>query len=74
VLEHKITLTKRQLQLIKHICNGGSTRSFAERFNLSIKTVEAHRYTLMQQIDCHNVAQVIKYAIKFGYCKLGIET
>jgi DNA-binding NarL/FixJ family response regulator len=71
MIEHKITLTKRQEQMLKHIANGGTCKDFAEKYKVALKTAEAHRYDMMRQIDCHNMAQVTRYAIKFGFIDLG---
>lgn len=71
MLERKATLTKRCEQLLKHIANGGSSKDFAAKHNISMKTVDTHRCYLMREIDCHNVSEVTRYAIKFGYIVLG---
>lgn len=71
MINYKKVLTKRHTQLLKHIAEGGTSREFAERHGLALKTVDAHRYDLMKEIDCHNLSEVTRYAIKFGFISLG---
>ena len=46
------------------IAEGRSTRQIAELLNLSIKTVEAHRTNLMERLDTHDVAGLVRLAIR----------
>lgn len=71
MIDFKKELTPRQRQLLRHIARGGTNREFAQVHNLSVKTVEAHRWNLMRVIDCHNMSQCTFYAIKFGYIDVG---
>jgi DNA-binding NarL/FixJ family response regulator len=38
----------------------------AQRLNLSVKTVETHRTELMNRLDIHDVAGLVRYAIRIG--------
>lgn len=71
MVDHKVSLTARQQQLLRHIARGETSKDFAEKHCLALKTVNAHRERLMKAIDCHNVAEVTKYAIIHGYITLG---
>lgn len=71
MIDYKKVLTKRHEQILKHIARGGSSKSFAEKHKLSLKTVDAHRWSMMKEIDCHNVAEVTMYAIKYDFIQLG---
>lgn len=71
MVTYKKILTKRHEQLLKHIAKGGTNKEFATKYNLSLKTVDAHRWGMMKEIDCHNIAQVTQYAIKHGFIELG---
>ena len=63
-------LTPRQLEVLTLIAQGLSTRDIARRLKLSVKTVEAHRAQLMQRLRIHEVAGLVRYAIKRGLVKI----
>jgi len=58
------TLTKRELEILKMLAEGKSVKEIATGFNLSVKTVEAHKFNLMRKLDIHNKAQLVQYAIQ----------
>ena len=58
------TLTRRELEILKMLAEGGSVKEIAGSFDLSVKTVEAHKYNLMRKLDIHNRAQLVQYAIQ----------
>jgi len=64
-------LTSRQREILQLIAEGSSTKAIAQKLNLSIKTVETHRSELMHQLDIHDVAGLVRYAIKTGLVTLG---
>ena len=41
-----------------------SVKEIASDFELSVKTVEAHKFNLMRKLDIHNKAQLVQYAIQ----------
>jgi DNA-binding NarL/FixJ family response regulator len=59
-------LTPRQREVLQLIAEGNSTKEIASRLNLSIKTVETHRGELMNRLDIHDVAGLVRYAIRTG--------
>lgn len=59
-------LTPRQREVLKFIAQGLTTRAIAKRLNLSAKTVETHRYQLMKQLKIHELAGLVRYAIRVG--------
>jgi len=59
-------LTPRQREVLQLIAEGQSTKEIAYRLNLSIKTVEAHRGELMNRLDIHDVAGLVRFAIRTG--------
>jgi DNA-binding NarL/FixJ family response regulator len=59
-------LTPRQREILQLIAEGKSTREIAETLHLSVKTVETHRAQLMERLDIHDVAGLIRYALKKG--------
>ena len=58
------TLTKREREILKMLAEGQSVKEIASAFELSVKTVEAHKFNLMRKLDIHNKAQLVQYAIQ----------
>jgi two-component system response regulator NreC len=58
------TLTPREKEVIKMLAEGQSVKEIACGLNLSVKTVEAHKFNLMRKLDIHNKAQLVQYAIQ----------
>jgi two-component system response regulator NreC len=58
------TLTKREREILKMLAEGRSVKEIAASFDLSVKTVEAHKFNLMRKLDIHNKAQLVQYAIQ----------
>jgi DNA-binding NarL/FixJ family response regulator len=59
-------LTPRQRETLQLIAEGKTTKEIASHLNLSIKTVETHRAQLMERLDIHDVAGLVKFAIRVG--------
>jgi DNA-binding NarL/FixJ family response regulator len=59
-------LTPRQREVLQLIAEGHSTKDMAQRLNLSVKTIETHRTELMHRLDIHDVAGLVRYAIRIG--------
>lgn len=59
-------LTPRQREILQLIAEGHTTKDIARRLDISIKTVETHRSQLMKQLDLHDVAGLVRYAIRAG--------
>ena len=63
-------LTPRQREILTLITEGLSTKNIGRRLNISVKTVESHRAQLMERLDIHDVAGLVRYAIKMGLVKV----
>jgi DNA-binding NarL/FixJ family response regulator len=59
-------LTPRQREILRLIAEGKSTKEIAFALTISVKTVETHRSQLMDRLDIHDVAGLVKYAIRTG--------
>ena len=59
-------LTTRQREILQLIAEGDSTKDIARRLGLSIKTIETHRAQLMARLDIHDIAGLVRYAIRAG--------
>jgi DNA-binding NarL/FixJ family response regulator len=64
------TLTKREREILKMLAEGRSVKEIATGFDLSVKTVEAHKFNLMRKLDIHNKAQLVQYAIQKKIIKI----
>src|SRR5574341_49286 len=65
-------LTPRQRQILILIAEGQSTKQIAASLNISVKTVESHRAQLTERLDIHDVAGLVRFAIRTGLIKIGI--
>ncbi len=63
-------LTDREKEVLKLIAEGNTSRRIADTLYLSINTVERHRSNIMDKLNLHNKADLIKYAIRKGLVKL----
>jgi DNA-binding NarL/FixJ family response regulator len=59
-------LTPRQREILQLVAEGNSTKDVARLLNLSIKTVEAHRGQIMERLQIHDLASLVRYAIRTG--------
>jgi DNA-binding NarL/FixJ family response regulator len=57
-------LTSRQREVLQLVAEGRSAKEAAAILNLSSRTVEFHKYRLMQQLGLHTTAQLTRFAIK----------
>ena len=60
------SLTTRQREILQLIAEGYTTKEIAETLHLSMKTIETHRAQLMDRLDIHNIAGLVRYAIRTG--------
>ena len=65
------SLSRRQRQVLQLLASGRSTREIALGLHLSIKTVETHRAQLMSRLDIHDVAGLVRYAVRVGIVSAG---
>ena len=59
-------LTPRQREVLQLVAEGRGTKEIATILSVSVKTVEFHRFRIMQQLDIHTTADLTKYAITHG--------
>jgi DNA-binding NarL/FixJ family response regulator len=58
------TLTPRQREILQLIAESNSTKEIAFALALSVKTVETHRATLMERLGIHDVAGLVRFAVR----------
>ena len=63
-------LTPRQREILALIAEGQTTKKIARTLNISTKTVESHRSQLMERLDIHEVAGLVRFAIRVGLVKM----
>lgn len=59
-------LTPRQREILQLIAEGKSTKEMAFMLELSVKTVETHRTQMMGRLQIHDVAGLVRYAMRLG--------
>ena len=59
-------LTPRQVEVLRMIADGHTTKNIARSLRISVKTVESHRAQLMDRLNIHDVAGLVRYAIRMG--------
>ncbi|WP_198666779.1 response regulator [Taibaiella helva] len=62
-------ITKREMQILKLIAEENTTREISEKLYISFRTVENHRYSLLQKLDVKNTVGLVKVALKLGLVK-----
>lgn len=63
-------LTPRQRETLQLIAEGHSTKEIARILHVSPKTVETHRTQLMERLDIHDIAGLVRFAIRAGLAHL----
>jgi DNA-binding NarL/FixJ family response regulator len=59
-------LTPRQREVLQLIAEGHTTQKIAQTLGIGVKTVESHRAQLMDRLDIHDIAGLVRYAIQAG--------
>jgi len=59
-------LTERETEILRLICEGLSSKQIGEKLFISPRTVDTHRTNLMNKLDIHNVAGLIRFAFQNG--------
>jgi two-component system response regulator NreC len=63
-------LTDREKSILKLLAEGHTNKKVAELLHISPKTVETHRYRIMEKLELDNFADLVKYAIREGIVEL----
>ena len=59
-------LTPRQRDILRLVSIGHTNREIAEALEISVRTVEVHRFNLMRRLNVRNVAQLLRRALQLG--------
>ncbi|MBN2412235.1 response regulator transcription factor [candidate division KSB1 bacterium] len=63
-------LTNRETEVLKLLAEGYSNKEVASILHVSVKTIETHRYRIMEKLELQNFAALIKYAIKHNLIEI----
>lgn len=63
-------LTARELQVLRLIVHGKSSKDIARLLGISLNTVSAHRTRIGRTLGCHNSAELVAYAIRKGLVQI----
>lgn len=61
------TLSRRQIEVLRLVASGNTTRVIAETLGLSVKTIESHRTALMKRLGVHDVTALVRFAVRVGF-------
>jgi DNA-binding NarL/FixJ family response regulator len=57
-------LSEREFQVFERLVHGANVNEIAQQLVISAKTVSTHKVRLMQKLNVHSVAELVKYAIE----------
>jgi two-component system invasion response regulator UvrY len=60
------TLSRREIDIVKLIKEGLSSKEIAVRLDISIKTVEVHRYNILKKLGLRNTAALVNFINEQG--------
>ncbi|WP_426049389.1 response regulator transcription factor [Chryseobacterium sp. NFX27] len=63
-LHMKEPLTRREMEILKLICDGFSSKDISEKLFISINTVETHRKRILLKLNAKNSVGIVKYALE----------
>lgn len=67
------TLTDREREILTLVAEGHTNREIAENLFISVKTVETHKANIMEKLNLHKRAELVKYAIKKGMLQVDFD-
>lgn len=59
-------LSPRQREVLQLLAEGNSTRRIAEKMGITENTVEKHREKIMEELNLHDLASLVRFAIRAG--------
>lgn len=62
-------LTKRELEVVKLCCEGLQSKEIADRMNVSVRTIDAHKANIFRKLKINNTVELVKYAAQTGLLK-----
>jgi len=65
-----LSLTPRQREIVQLVAEGRSAKEIAASLSISTRTVEFHKYQMMETLGLHTTSELIHFAIKHGLVEL----
>ena len=59
-------LTSRELQVLRLIASGKTSKQVAVELGIAFRTVVCHRYRIFQKLGVHNTAELVMFAVRAG--------
>ena len=60
------TLSNREIQVLRRLAMGLTTREIAEAYNISVKTADTYRFRLLKKLNLRNNTELTRFAIQNG--------
>ena len=64
------SLTAREIEVLKMVACGKSSKEIADEIHISLHTVNTHRKNIMDKLDAHSATKIVAYAVNHGYIDL----
>ena len=59
-------ITTRESQILRQVARGRTNRTIAASLDISVRTVEVHRFNMMRRLKVRNVAQLLRQSLQLG--------
>jgi two-component system response regulator NreC len=59
-------LSDREREVLQLIAEGKSNKEVAHALSVAVSTVESHRKHIMEKLDLHNTAEIVRFAVRKG--------
>ena len=59
-------LTSREVEVLRAVAEGLSTKEIAARLKMSARTVETHRHAISEKLELRSIAELTRYALRNG--------
>jgi two-component system response regulator NreC len=69
-----VPLTRREREVLSLVVDGLTNQQIADQLFISPRTVDTHRTNIMQKLDIHDLANLVRYAIEHGLAGSGAGT
>ena len=64
------SLTSRQREILQLLAEGRSAKEIGDTLKVSARTVEFHKYQMMEKLDLHTSAELVHFALKHGIAEI----
>jgi DNA-binding NarL/FixJ family response regulator len=64
------SLTPRQREILQLLAEGRSAKEIGDALTVSARTVEFHKYQMMEKLDLHTSAELVHFALKHGVAEI----